>query len=132
MPTRIALQIDDTRPFADGHAFGDVGRTIDGNPFTPYWLRAHAMGVAKPLSAYSLNEMAARADIRHFGAELQDFNDTAALCTLMDVVVSVDTSVAHLSAALGKRTWVLSQIRICITIIPCCSKCNNTSCSTSV
>ena len=25
MPTRIALQIDDTRPFADGHAFGDVG-----------------------------------------------------------------------------------------------------------
>jgi hypothetical protein len=39
--------------------------------------------------------------------ELEDFSDTAALCELMDVVVSVDTSVAHLSAALGRPTWVL-------------------------
>ena len=45
--------------------------------------------------------------IRHFGAQLSDFTDTAALCGLMDVVVSVDTSVAHLSAALGRPTWVL-------------------------
>lgn len=45
--------------------------------------------------------------LRHFGAELQDMGDTAALCELMDVVVSVDTSVAHLSAALGCPTWVL-------------------------
>jgi tetratricopeptide (TPR) repeat protein len=45
--------------------------------------------------------------IRHFGSELVDFTDTAALCDLMDVVVSVDTSVAHLSGALGKTTWIL-------------------------
>jgi ADP-heptose:LPS heptosyltransferase len=45
--------------------------------------------------------------IRHFGEELSDFSDTAALCDLMDVVVSVDTGVAHLSGALGKLTWVL-------------------------
>lgn len=45
--------------------------------------------------------------LRHFGAELQDMGDTAALCKLMDVVVSVDTSVAHLSAALGCPTWIL-------------------------
>lgn len=45
--------------------------------------------------------------VRHFGEMLRDFSDTAALCDLMDVVVSVDTSVAHLSAALGKPTWVL-------------------------
>jgi tetratricopeptide (TPR) repeat protein len=37
----------------------------------------------------------------------QDFVDTAALCECMDVVVCVDTSVAHLSAALGRRTWIL-------------------------
>jgi len=46
-------------------------------------------------------------NIKHFGYELNDFADTAALCELMDVVISVDTSVAHLSGALGKRTWVL-------------------------
>jgi len=36
-----------------------------------------------------------------------DFVDTAALCECMDVVITVDTSVAHLSAALGQRTWIL-------------------------
>ncbi|NTW52303.1 MAG: tetratricopeptide repeat protein [Chlorobiaceae bacterium] len=45
--------------------------------------------------------------IIHFGQELIDFADTAALCDLMDLVISVDTSVAHLSAAIGKPTWVL-------------------------
>ncbi len=48
-------------------------------------------------------------EISTFAGELHDFSDTAALCACMDVVVSVDTSVAHLSAALGKRTWILLQ-----------------------
>lgn len=38
---------------------------------------------------------------------LTDFAETAALCELMDVVISVDTSVAHLAAALGKQTWII-------------------------
>ena len=45
--------------------------------------------------------------IRHFGAELEDFTDTAALCELMDLVISVDTSVAHLAGAMGKPVWIL-------------------------
>jgi tetratricopeptide (TPR) repeat protein len=36
-----------------------------------------------------------------------NFAATAALCECLDLVISVDTSVAHLSAALGRRTWVL-------------------------
>jgi tetratricopeptide (TPR) repeat protein len=39
--------------------------------------------------------------IRHVGEQLADFGDTAALAQLMDCVVSVDTSVAHLAGALG-------------------------------
>jgi tetratricopeptide (TPR) repeat protein len=35
------------------------------------------------------------------------FNDTAALVSQLDLVISVDTSVAHLSGALGKPTWIL-------------------------
>jgi tetratricopeptide (TPR) repeat protein len=42
--------------------------------------------------------------------DLRDFRDTAAVCECMDGVISVDTSVAHLSAALGKRTYVLLPI----------------------
>jgi tetratricopeptide (TPR) repeat protein len=45
--------------------------------------------------------------IRYWGEDIKDFADTAALCELMDLVISVDTSVAHLSAALGQTTWIL-------------------------
>jgi Tfp pilus assembly protein PilF len=45
--------------------------------------------------------------ILDFRDEAVDFSDTAALCECMDVVISVDTSVAHLSAALGRKTWIL-------------------------
>jgi len=41
-----------------------------------------------------------------FDDDLLDFANTAALCDCMDLVISVDTSLVHLSGALGKRTWV--------------------------
>ncbi len=45
--------------------------------------------------------------IRDLGDQQQDFSDAAALCDCMDVIISVDTSLAHLAGALGKPTWVL-------------------------
>jgi hypothetical protein len=45
--------------------------------------------------------------VRDLSAQLADFTDTAALCAAMDVVVAVDTSIAHLAGALGKQVWVL-------------------------
>jgi ADP-heptose:LPS heptosyltransferase len=42
-----------------------------------------------------------------FAHELGDFSDTAALTSQLDLVISVDTSVAHLAGALGKPVWVL-------------------------
>jgi len=44
------------------------------------------------------------ANMVHFGA---GFADTAALCELMDVVISVDTSIAHLAGAMGRPVWIL-------------------------
>lgn len=41
------------------------------------------------------------------GRELSDFADTAALIEALDLVVTVDTSVAHLAGALGKPVWIL-------------------------
>ncbi len=47
--------------------------------------------------------------IIHVGQELATFSDTAAIISLMDLVISSDTAIAHLAGALGKRTWVLLQ-----------------------
>jgi hypothetical protein len=41
------------------------------------------------------------------GETLGDFTDTAAVLTLADLVVTVDTSVAHLAGALGRPVWIL-------------------------
>jgi tetratricopeptide (TPR) repeat protein len=46
-------------------------------------------------------------NVRTWDALLGDFTDTAALASAMDVIVSVDTSVAHMAAAIGKPTWIL-------------------------
>lgn len=43
----------------------------------------------------------------HVGDRLTDFDETAALCMCLDAVICVDTSVAHLAAALGRPTHVL-------------------------
>ena len=38
---------------------------------------------------------------------VQDFADTAALIAQLDLVITIDTAVAHLAGALGKETWLL-------------------------
>jgi tetratricopeptide (TPR) repeat protein len=45
--------------------------------------------------------------------DLHDFSDTAALIENLDLVISVDTSVAHLAGALGKPFWLLNRHNTC-------------------
>ncbi|MDR3416944.1 MAG: tetratricopeptide repeat protein [Nevskia sp.] len=45
--------------------------------------------------------------------ELADFADTAALIESLDLVIAVDTAVAHLAAAMNKPTWILSRFDGC-------------------
>ncbi len=46
-------------------------------------------------------------------AELADFADTAALIAALDLVITSDTSIAHLAGALGKPVWVLDRWDSC-------------------
>jgi tetratricopeptide (TPR) repeat protein len=51
--------------------------------------------------------LAGRSDIVDLTGHLTDFVETAALIACLDLVVTVDTGVAHLAGALGKPTWIL-------------------------
>jgi hypothetical protein len=44
---------------------------------------------------------------------LLDFSDTAALIENLDLIITVDTAVAHLAGALGKETWILNRFDTC-------------------
>jgi tetratricopeptide (TPR) repeat protein len=54
--------------------------------------------------------LASRDDILQVGGMLRDFADTAALVMNLDLVVTVDSSMAHLAGALGKPVWVLLPV----------------------
>jgi hypothetical protein len=45
--------------------------------------------------------------LENYGDAPIDFEDTAALIELVDLVITIDTSIAHLAGALGKATWIL-------------------------
>ena len=59
---------------------------------------------ARPGDAAALASLTSVTDL---GPQLQDFSDTAAVVANLDLVITVDTAVAHLAGALGVRTWLL-------------------------
>jgi Tfp pilus assembly protein PilF len=53
------------------------------------------------------DELAALPPVRLVGPEIGDWADTAAIVEGLDLVITVDTSVAHLAGAMGKPVWML-------------------------
>jgi Glycosyltransferase family 9 (heptosyltransferase) len=48
-------------------------------------------------------------EVLHIGDKLRDFSDTAAVMSLLDLVISSDTAPVHLAGALGRPVWILLQ-----------------------
>lgn len=90
-----------------GHA-RDRERSIGLSAFLPLLeIGATIVSLQKEVRAEDAIILKERGDILHAGEELGDFSDTAALMSQLDLIISVDTSVAHLAGALGKPVWIL-------------------------
>ena len=63
--------------------------------------------IQKGATQAQLSGLAHRWPVQALGDALLDYSDTAALMDSLDLVITVDTSVAHLAGALGKPVWVL-------------------------
>lgn len=97
---------------------GKANRNIDLNPATSRSvpLRLLAPLLQLPLELHSLQKETLESDadilsrfeqIRTHHGELNDFSDAAALVEEMDLVISIDTAVAHLAGALAKPLWMM-------------------------
>ncbi|KVV43300.1 hypothetical protein WT27_00650 [Burkholderia territorii] len=81
--------------------YADAFRGIDGVAFHSLQPGADADVAAARAAGFPIED---------FTAELKSFDDTAAFIGALDLVITVCTSVAHLSGALGARTWVLLDV----------------------
>ena len=86
----------------------DRNRSMDVDVFARLFdLPAQFVSLQKEVRPADRAALDARPAVLQAGAGFADFGDTAAVCELLDMVISVDTSVAHLAAGLGKPTWIL-------------------------
>ncbi|WII92512.1 tetratricopeptide repeat-containing glycosyltransferase family protein [Kingella negevensis] len=86
----------------------NLSRSITLNTIAPLLqFPAEFHCLQKDISPEDLAQIQQYPNLHTWAHEIQDFSDTAALAEQMDLVISVDTSVAHLAAAIGKPTWTL-------------------------
>ncbi|MFZ6770201.1 tetratricopeptide repeat protein [Undibacterium sp. Di26W] len=67
----------------------------------------HFFLLQKEVRALDAPFMAGLKNVTDLGPQLNDFAETAAVIANLDLVITVDTSVAHLAGALGKPVWIL-------------------------
>jgi Flp pilus assembly protein TadD len=68
-------------------------------------VRCHSLQVGDGIEELSQPQVAGK--ITDLGSRFRDFGDTAQAVAQMDLIVSVDTCVAHLAGAMGKSVWTL-------------------------
>ncbi|RKP58468.1 tetratricopeptide repeat protein [Pararobbsia silviterrae] len=85
----------------------DANRSIALRAFAPILDRVDAVMLQKGLRDADAHALADYPNVRYIGDAIADFADTAAAIAQCDLVISADTSVAHLAGALGARVWVL-------------------------
>jgi hypothetical protein len=87
----------------------DRNRSIDLKLLEPLFALEDVsfVSVQRELRANDATLLARHYSVTHLGDSLAEMADTAAILSLADITITVDTSVAHLAGALGREVWVL-------------------------
>jgi ADP-heptose:LPS heptosyltransferase len=89
-----------------GMPFEKIVKLISDNP-TYEWINLQAD------TTDSESQILESIGVSQYPGSIRSFADTAALIQNLDVVISVDTAIAHLSGAIGRPTWImLSQYAV--------------------
>jgi len=102
----------DPRPHDPGAHAADRRRSIPLTAFAPLLALASHTFVSLQKGAGAA-QLAPEMGIIDPMAEVADFADTAAVVLHLDLVITVDTAIAHLAGALGKPVWILSRYDGC-------------------
>jgi tetratricopeptide (TPR) repeat protein len=88
--------------------FNDANRSLPFARLVPLFATAaHFVSIQRDVRNDDAEGLAAEKRVTHFGGELDNFTDTAAIIALADLVIAADTAVAHLAGAMGKPLWIL-------------------------
>jgi tetratricopeptide (TPR) repeat protein len=68
---------------------------------------ASFISIQRDVRSADAAQLGAATQLTHLGGELGDFNDTAAVLSLCDLLITADTAPAHLAGAMGRPVWVL-------------------------
>jgi len=91
----------------------DQRRSLNLEAFEPLFALVGVSYVSLQKGEASAQVGAYESRVADWMGEIGDFADTAALAACLDLVIAVDTSVAHLAGALGKEVWLLSRFDGC-------------------
>lgn len=91
----------------------NAGRDIDFEAFAGALPRGRLRYLALQLEHGLDSQHFAAAGVEDWSEQLRDFDDTAALLANLDLIVTVDTAMAHLAAAMGRSVWVLCKFDAC-------------------
>jgi hypothetical protein len=89
----------------------DANRSLDGlKTLAPLWRvdpRVNFVSLQKGAGEQEASAPPDGLSLYDLGPMIQDFSDSAAILESVDLVISVDTAIAHLAGALGKKCWIL-------------------------
>jgi tetratricopeptide (TPR) repeat protein len=86
----------------------DRNRSIALSTLAPLLaMLASFISIQRDVRSSDAAQLGATTHLTHLGGELADFNDTAAVLSLCDLLITADTAPAHLAGAMGRPVWVL-------------------------